>query len=73
MNKIYLIMWNGRDVDSDIWDSYPCYDQGFFLNKQKAQDCADYLNKTSDFDYDYEAEETPNYSILMVELHRDLQ
>lgn len=66
MNKIYLIVWTGRDCDSGVWDNYPYFEAGFFTSKQKAQEWADYMNETSEFDYDEDAEDTPSFQIMSV-------
>lgn len=63
---IYVIVWTGRDCDSGVWDTYPMLDEGFFYDKHKAQDWADYLNASEMPDYDADAEDMPSYGIQSV-------
>lgn len=66
MDKIFIILWTGRDVDTGFWDSYPCYTEGFFLSEDEARRWAKKLNNESYFDYDEEAEETPYFSYKQI-------
>lgn len=66
MNKIYIIVWIGRDSDTEFWGNYPCLEHGFFTNKEKAQKYADYLNASIEPEYDEEAEEKPEYGITEI-------
>lgn len=66
MNKIYIIVWTGRDSDTGYWGQYPCLEDGFFTNKQKAQEYADYLNASEEPEYDEDAEEKSEYGITEI-------
>lgn len=67
MNKqIFIIVFNGRDCDSGVWDTYTQYEQGFFYNRENAQKICDDLNKTSDFVYDEDADEIPSYEVVLL-------
>ena len=66
MNKVYLIIWIGRDSDSEIWDSYPCYGFGFFTNENVIRKKVEQLNKSEPGEYDEEAEETERYDYIEI-------
>jgi hypothetical protein len=66
MNKIYIIVWTGRDSDTEHWDKYPCLEDGFFTDKEKAQEYADYLNASEEPEYDEYAEEESGYGIVEI-------
>lgn len=66
MQKIYVLVWIGRDDETGHWGEYPCLGEGFFTDEKIAQKYADYLNDTAEFDYDNDAEETPYYRVQYV-------
>ena len=66
MNEIYVIVWTGRDCQSDVWDTYPMLDEGYFTDKQKAQSYADYLNKEQYGDIDPDCDDQEQYGIVAV-------
>lgn len=66
MQKIYMLVWVGRDYDTGYWGEYPCLDEGFFTDENAAQEYADYLNDSGEFDYDDDREETPHYRVQYV-------
>lgn len=66
MNDIYIIVWTGRDSESGVWDTYPCYNYGYFTNKDSAQEFADILNKTEPREYDEDANDMETYGIQVI-------
>lgn len=62
MNKIYIIVWVGRDSDSDVWDEYPEYRFGFFTNEDTVKAKVFSLNKSTPGEFDENAEEAEGYS-----------
>lgn len=66
MKDIYIIVWTGRDSDSDIWGTYPRYNYGYFISKESAQEFADILNKTEPGEYDSNAYNTEAYGIQVI-------
>lgn len=66
MTDIYIIVWTGRDSESGVWDTYPCYNYGYFTNKDSAQEFADILNKTEPREYDTDADDMETYGIQVI-------
>lgn len=63
MKPIYIIVWTGRDCDSEIWGTYPCYEYGYFTDMDEVLAYARKWNELEEFEYDSDAEETPYYAI----------
>lgn len=66
MKEIFIICWEGRNCDTEIWDTYPCFEYGFYTTYNKAQAKADELNNAEPRDYDAEAEDIPTYVVQVV-------
>lgn len=69
MNKneyIYIIVYRGRDCDTEIWDDWPMLDYGAFKNKQAAARIVEELTLRSEFEYDEEADDTPCYYVKYI-------
>ena len=73
MQSIYIIVWEGRDSDTEIWDTYPCYGFGFFTNEESARQKAKQLNKEEPGEYDEEAEATEKYMYLEIKPAKGLK
>ena len=66
MKEIFIICWNGRHPDTELWDEYPCLEFGFYTKYENAQAKVDELNKTEPQDYDEEADDIPSYVVQVV-------
>lgn len=66
MTEIYIIMWRGRDSESEIWDDYPCFNCGFFTEKDKAEQFVIDLNNQEPAEYDEDAQETSGYYVALL-------
>lgn len=60
---IYIIAWTGRDSDSGVWDTYPCFEYGAFLEKSAALKTAYDLNVVHPGKYDADADDTEGYIV----------
>lgn len=54
---VYIIVWRGRDRNTDAWDDYPLSNRGVFTSKQLAEKERSYLEKLYPPQYDDEADE----------------
>ena len=66
MNEIYIIMWRGRDVETGVWDDYPCFSQGYYTDYNTAQAVVDELNNTDPREYDAEADDMETYVVQVI-------
>ena len=71
MKRIYIITWTGRDSDSGVWDTYPCWEHGFFTDITKAEYYANYLNNHEPQEFDDQADEPTGYWFIGVEKHKE--
>ncbi len=60
-SKVYIIMWSGRDSDSEVWDDYPCFDYGFYTDFDSAHKKVIELNEQHPGEYDSDADATETY------------
>ena len=67
MKEIYIIMWTGRDSESGVWDTYPCFNYGYFIDYESAQDKADELNRTEPREYDADADDMETYVVQVIQ------
>lgn len=68
---IYLIAWVGRDCETGIWDTYPCYDEGYFTDKDKATQHMHLIEKRICMEWDGEAEEFEHYTLIEIHKHME--
>lgn len=70
MKPIYIIVWEGRDADSEIWDIYPVWRFGYFTDEEAVKKKVEALNKAHPGEYDPDAEAEEKYDYKTVEAHK---
>ena len=66
MDDIFVICWIGRDSESGVWDTYPCFDYGYYTDYLTAQAKADELNNTEPQEYDEDADDVESYVVQVI-------
>lgn len=71
--QVFIIVYTGRDKDSNVWDDYPCLDHGYFDDKKRAEQVADRLN-TYEWGPNYRAligDDVGRFTVREIDKHKN--